>query len=152
RRTQLNSFLNRNYRPQVVFGGSPDLTSLVDAAPIQNISQFGPTPGYFSGTDLASLGIPTGIFQSLALGAADSTIGLRFWQFNYFTNDNWRARRGFTLDYGLRYELNTVPREVNSRIENTFSLSQLPASDPSLKIAVPFTQGGAFFDSQALIS
>ncbi len=138
RRTQLNSFLNRNFRPQVVFGGTPDLTAQFPGAPIQDISQDGPTPGFFSGSDLASLGIPTGIFQSLSVGAPDSTIGLRFWQFNFFANDNWRARRGLTLDYGLRYELNTVPREVNSRIEDTFSLNQLPPGDPSLSIAVSF--------------
>ncbi|MGH9842772.1 MAG: carboxypeptidase-like regulatory domain-containing protein [Blastocatellia bacterium] len=135
RRTQLNSFLNRNFRPQVVFGGSPDLTRRFAAAPIQDLSQSGPTPGYFSGSDLASLAIPTGIFQSLAIGNADSTIGLRFWQLNFFANDNWRARRGLTLDYGLRYELNTVPREVNSRIERTFGLDQLPQSDPNIQIA-----------------
>lgn len=134
RRTQLNSFLNRNYRPQVIFGGSPDLTRLFDQAPLQNISQFGPTPGYFNGADLASLGIPTGIFQSLAIGEPNSAIGLRFWQLNFFANENWRARRGLTLDYGLRYELNTVPREVNSRIESTFPLNNLPTADDSLRI------------------
>jgi hypothetical protein len=152
RRTQLNSFLNRNFRPQVVFGGSPDLTSLFNNAPIQNISQFGPTPGFFSGTDLASLGIPTGIFQSLAVGAPDSTIGLRFWQLNFFTNDNYRVRTGLTFDYGLRYELNTVPREVNSRIEKTFSLGQVPSSDQSFSIAAPFTNGSVVFRNQDLLN
>ena len=153
RRTQLNSFLNRNFRPQVVFGGSPDLTGLFrNNAPIQDISQFGPTPGFFSGADLASLGLPTGIFQSLAIGAPDSTIGLRFWQLNFFTNDNWRARRGLTLDYGLRYELNTVPREVNSRIEDTFSMGGLPTSDPSFSVTAPFTDGRVIFNSQNLLN
>src|SRR5262249_51445490 len=107
RRTQLNSLLNRNFRPQVVFGGSPDLTSRFLSAPVPSITQRGPTPGYFRGVDLASLAIPTGIFQSLAIGNADSTLGLRFWQLNFFANDNWRARRGLTLNYGLRYEINT---------------------------------------------
>ena len=134
RRTQLNSSLNRNYRAQVFFGGTPDLTSRYNQAPLQNISQSGPTPGYFSGADLASLGIPTGLFQSLAIGTPNSTIGLRLWQLNFFANDNWRAHRGLTLDYGLRYELNTVPREVNSRIENTFGLNNLPTADTSLRI------------------
>ncbi|HKQ76442.1 MAG TPA: carboxypeptidase-like regulatory domain-containing protein [Blastocatellia bacterium] len=154
RRTQLNSFLNRNFRPQVVFGGSPDLTSLFPNAPIPFISQFGPTPGFFSGSDLASLGLPTGIFQSLAIGAPDSTVGLRFWQLNFFANDNWRPRRGLTLDYGLRYELNTTPREVNSRIEDTFSLSGIPAGDPSLNIAASFDAlnptKNIIFDGQSL--
>ncbi|MDX2032643.1 MAG: carboxypeptidase-like regulatory domain-containing protein [Blastocatellia bacterium] len=152
RRTQLNSFQNRNYRPQVVFGGSPDLTNLFSSAPIPNISQFGPTPGFFSGADLASLGIPTGIFQSLAIGTPDSTIGLRLWQLNGFVNDNWRARRGLTLDYGVRYEINTVPREVNSRIENTFGLSGLPTADQNISIAAPFSDGKIIFRNQDLIN
>jgi Carboxypeptidase regulatory-like domain len=149
RRTQLNSSLNRNYRPQVFFGGSPDLTSNISTAPIKNISSFGPTPGFFSGSDLAALGIPTGIFQSLAIGTPNSTIGLRSWQFNLFANNNWRARRGLTLDYGLRYEFNTVPHDVNNRIENTFALDQLPQPDPSLSIARPLIS--ATFDNQRLI-
>ncbi len=157
RRTQLNSFLNRNYRPQVVFGGTPDLTNspfvqeFSSRIPFQNPSQFGPTPGFFSGTDLAALGIPTSISQALALNTPDSTIGLRFWQLNFFFNDNWRARRGLTLDYGLRYELNTVPKEVNQRIEKTFALDQLPANDPNLRIAAPFTNAQTIYDPQRLL-
>jgi hypothetical protein len=152
RRTQLNSFLNRNFRPQVFFAGSPDLTGSIPSAPLPNISQFGPTPGFFSGSDLAALGIPTGIFQSLSIGAPDSTIGLRFWQLNFFATDNWRAGRGLTFNYGLRYELNTVPSEVNSRIEKTFGLDQVPQPDQSFSIAAPFTNGGLVFDTQRLIS
>jgi len=130
RRTQLNSFLNRNFRPQVVFGGTLDVDLFN-----QKLSQGGPTPGFFSGSDLAALGLPTGIFQSLAIGSPDTTVGLRFWQYNFFFNDNWRVRRGLTLDVGLRYEYNTVPREANNRIENTFRLNNLPAVDPSLGVA-----------------
>ncbi len=154
RRTQLNSFLNRNFRPQVVFGGTPDLTAIFppSQSPFPDISKSGPTPGFISGSDLASLGIPTGIFQSLAIGTPDSTIGLRFWQFNFFTNDNWRARRGLTLDYGMRYEINTVPREVNGRIEKTFGLPQLPSADQNLVLGVPFTDGRVTFSNQDLLN
>jgi hypothetical protein len=150
RRAQLNSFLNRNFRPQIVFGGMPDLRDAAPLAPIPDLSRFGPTPGFFSGADLASLGLPSGILQSLAIGTPDSTIGLRFWQYNFFFNDNWRVRRGLTVDYGLRYEYNTVPREANGRIENTFSLDLLPAVDPSLSVAV-ISQNQAFpFQTSAL--
>ena len=144
RRTQLNSSLDRNYRTQVIFGGSLDLTGVFDRRfpdadiPFVNFSQFGPTPGYFRGSDLAALGIPTGIFQSLSAGTPDSTIGLRFWQQNYFFNGNWRVRPGFTIDYGVRYEYNSVPREVNNRIENTFDLSTLQGVDPNLRVGLSF--------------
>jgi len=135
RRTQLNSFLNRNFRPQVTFGGTLDVTSsqfFPVQIPIRDFTRNSPTPGFFSGTDLASLGLPTNIFQSLSIGTPDSTIGLRFWQYNFFFNGNWRVRPGLTLDYGLRYEYNTVPQEVNRRIENTFSLAGLPAANQAL--------------------
>ncbi|HKE05332.1 MAG TPA: hypothetical protein VKE91_14830, partial [Blastocatellia bacterium] len=75
-----------------------------------------------------------------------------FSQFNFFTNDNWRARRGLTLDYGMRYEFNTVPREVNSRIEKTFSLGGLPASDPSASVTTVLGTTRVIFDSQNLLN
>jgi len=54
------------------------------------------------------------------------------WQYSFFFHDSWRARRGLTLNFGLRYEYNTVPREVNNRIERTFDLgSILPPIDPA---------------------
>jgi hypothetical protein len=139
RRTQLNSFLNRNFRPQVTFTGTFDQF---------NLSKCGQPQCFLSGADLAALGVPSGIFQSLSLGAPDSTIGLRFWQQNFFFNDNWRVRRGLTLDYGLRYEFNTVPIEVNRRIENTFSQS-LPTADPNLTIQLA---GGTPLNAAPLIA
>jgi hypothetical protein len=77
---------------------------------------------------------------------------LRFWQINLFANDNYRLRRGLTIDYGGRYELNTVPREVNQRIENTFGLSQAPQPDQSFQIGAPFSRGALVFDNQKLVS
>lgn len=151
RRTQLNSFLDRNYRTQVIFGGTLDLTGVFDTRfpganiPFPNLSRFGPTPGFFRGSDLASLGIPTGIFQGLNAGASNSSIGLRFWQHNFFINDNWRVRPGLTIDYGVRYEYNTVPREVNNRIENTFDLSGIPSTNPALGIAVSYIDEDGIF-------
>jgi len=156
RRVQLNSFLNRNFRPQVVFSGTPDLTGdfaqEIPTLQLPNLSNYGPTPGYFSGSDLAALGIPSGIFQSLAIGTPDTTVGLRSWQYNFFFNDNWRVRRGLTLDYGLRYEYNTVPREVNRKIEQTFRLDRLPAVDPTMSIAVLFQNDLVPLDSARLAS
>jgi hypothetical protein len=142
RRTQLNSFLNRNFRPQVTFSGTFDQF---------NISKCGQPQCFLSGADLAALGIPSGIFQSLSLGAPDSTVGLRFWQHNFFFNDNWRVRRGLTIDYGLRYELNTVPREVNERIERTFTQT-LPGADPSIRILLPNNREDGPLDSAPLIA
>ncbi len=139
RRTQLNSFLDRNFRPQIIFGGSTDFSGSIPLSaqarlPVeaQRLSRYGTTPGYFSGADLAAIGVPTGIFQSLSLGSPDTTIALRLWQQNFFVSDAWRVRPGLTFNFGLRYEYNTVPREANGRIERTFDLSRiLPPIDPA---------------------
>jgi hypothetical protein len=150
RRTQLNSFLHRNFRPQVVFGGTADLTltTPVNGLPsvLRGLSRLGDTPGFFSGSDLAALGLPTGIFQALSIGSPNTEIGLRLWQHNFFFTDTWRLRRGLTLNYGLRYEYNTVPREVNRRIENTFSLNNVPPVDPAISFGASTPQFLAAFN------
>ncbi|HYP28071.1 MAG TPA: carboxypeptidase-like regulatory domain-containing protein [Blastocatellia bacterium] len=114
RRTQLNSFLERNFRPLAVFSAAADLS------PQQISTQQGSNVGGFLlGRDFAAAGAPTGFFQTQAL-VPDSTIGLSYWQHNFFFSDQIRVRPNFTLTLGLRYELNTVPSEMNDRIESTF--------------------------------
>ena len=111
RRNQLNSFLDRNFRPLAVFSGAVDLANrrLGDRQ----------SQGFILGRDFAATGAPTGVFQAQAL-VSDSTIGLRYWQTNYFLSDEIRIRPNFALTLGVRYELNTVPTDVNNRIERTF--------------------------------
>ena len=111
RRVQSNSLQNRNYR------------SLIEINPGLNVID-----GGFSvvpAIQMATLGI-TSALQTLTLDRSDSIIGLRFNELNFFFNDNWRIRRNVTLDYGLRYEYNSVPHEVNNRIEDALQLKNLP--------------------------
>ncbi|MGH9844117.1 MAG: hypothetical protein ACREEM_35750, partial [Blastocatellia bacterium] len=114
RPTQLNSFLNRNFRPVAVFNGAQDISPQLGGPATSPY-------GFYLGRDYLAAGAPTGFFQTLASGAADSAIRLRYWQNNLFLADQIRVRPNFTLTLGLRYELNTVPREVNRRIESTFN-------------------------------
>jgi len=123
RRIQLNSSLERNFRPLAVFNGVRDRSS----------NRFGPFRGQIParandtlvlGTDLAALGVPTGFFQTLAV-ARDSTIGLRYLENNLFLADQIRVRPNFTLTLGVRYELNTVPEDVNRHTEFDTSLPEL---------------------------
>jgi len=123
RRIQLNSRQDRNYRPALVFNPTFKLVTDVNG----NVTDFSGIPG----TDIANLGVPTAIFQTITAGVPDSTIGLRFTELNFFINDNWRARPNLTVDYGLRYEYNSVPHEKNRRIEKALSLETLPASGVS---------------------
>ncbi|HSE97242.1 MAG TPA: TonB-dependent receptor, partial [Blastocatellia bacterium] len=130
RRVQLNSRLARNYRPRIVYGngvisfGALDQTNPSPPFPFVADSD---GPQVLPGFQLATIGQPSSIFQTLTVGFSDPTIGLRFTEYNFFFNDNWRVRPNFTLDYGLRYEYNTVPREVNDRIERALTLEGLPS-------------------------
>ena len=123
RRYQLNSVLDRLYRPQAVFGYG---TFIVD----QGGNTLSET--LLPGVQAATLGVPSSVLQTMTLGAPDSTIGLRFTEYHAFVNDNWRIRPNLVLDYGLRYEYNTVPREVNNRIENALQLKTLPPAGTTL--------------------
>ncbi|CAN5131377.1 hypothetical protein BH20ACI1_BH20ACI1_13730 [soil metagenome] len=133
RRTLLDSDLPRNSRPLVTFNGSPDLFDLcqVISCGNQGTNQNACVGIFCSGTDLAAAGAATGFFQSLVLPGKDARIKLGFNQLNFFAQDEWRLNRQITLSYGLRYEYNTVPKEVDNKIEDTFSQS-LPSSVASL--------------------
>jgi hypothetical protein len=121
RHAQLNSRLERNFRPRAVFSGSADIISKFQTPTFINPNQF------YSGSDFVATGAVTGFFQTQGLIAnatsssyPDPTIGLRYWLGDFFFSDQIRARPNLTLTVGLRYELNTVPGEVNRRIERTF--------------------------------
>lgn len=117
RRTELNSELPRNSRGVVTFNGAPRLifTNGVPRFP----TAADPNP-IVSGIDLAAIDAPNNMFLTLTTGGPDS-IGLRFYQINFYGQDEWRPRSGLSLSFGLRYEYNTPPREVHGLIENTFS-------------------------------
>jgi hypothetical protein len=113
RRTQLNSRLDRNFLPQVVFNGAPNLGRLSSSGNSSN------APAFLTGTDFIATKTPTSFFQVQA-DTPDSRIGLRFRQLDLFAFDRIRFGEKFTLTVGLRYERNTVPVESNRRIERTF--------------------------------
>lgn len=127
RRSQLNSFSDRNSRPLVLFGAG-----LISSGCMQNpLCPFATEDGLLRGTDLASLGAPGGFLQALSTAAvADSTIGLRVAQYDFFVHDEWRVAQNLILNLGIRYELQQVPSEVNRRIEKTLQLT--PSAFPRL--------------------
>jgi hypothetical protein len=114
RRSELNSELPRNSRPLVTFAGAPELAFNDEA------ETFAFTGRFIRPETLAAASAPSGFFQTLAL-EGESAIGLRFYQLNFYAQDTWRVRPALSLSYGLRYEYNTPPREVNRRIESTFN-------------------------------
>ncbi|MFN2453030.1 MAG: TonB-dependent receptor [Pyrinomonadaceae bacterium] len=119
RRTELNSDLPRNFRPLITFNGAPQLGT--NAA-----GNLAFTGNFVRPEDLAAAGAASGFFQTLTAGS-DAAINLRFYQINFFGQDEWRIRPNLSLSYGLRYEYNTPAREVNRRVESSFN-------DPALRL------------------
>jgi hypothetical protein len=124
RRSELNSDLPRVFRPVVTFNGAPRLvfdgSKFVAPATSDSVQFIRPE-------DLVAMGAASGFFLTLTNGRADADINLRFYQTNLFVQDEWRIRPNVTLSYGLRYEYNSPPRELNNKIESTFN-------DPALDL------------------
>jgi hypothetical protein len=128
RRTELNSELPRNARPLITVYGAPRLTGtpVVQRDPQGNVIRVtGFTNlrlgnSFISAVDLAAAGVTSGFFQTLSTKGS-SHINLRYYQFDFFGQDEWRLRPNFSLSYGLRYEYNTPARELNRKIESTFN-------------------------------
>lgn len=133
RRTQLNSDLPRNARPQITFGSTPAVDFNPQTGAVRVDSQGNYIFGrFFSPVFAAAAAAPNNLSQTLATGPLavnKSYIGLRYNQYNFFAQDEWRVRPDLSISYGLRYEYNSPPREVDSIIEKSFSdpkLSLLP--------------------------
>jgi hypothetical protein len=123
RRTELISDLPRNSRPLITFNGTPRLLFDFDLA-TGNTSNFR-FDGFLNPTDVAASEAPTGFFQSFQLPGTSSYLNLRYYQYNFFGQDQWRIRPTLSLSFGLRYEYNTPPTSANDQLERTFNSSQL---------------------------
>lgn len=136
RRTDLNSDLPRNSRPQILFTGAPRIIPMGFTSSGQPTGFRLPRPGdpapLLSPATLAAASAPSNSFLSIANGA-DSALNLRNYQFNFFAQDDYRVRPNLTLSYGLRYELNTVPEDRQQRIEKTFNDPLIASSLPGLQ-------------------
>jgi hypothetical protein len=122
RRTELNSDLPRNARPLLTFATAVNTTADCNQAGQCTNARF---TNYILPTSLAAGASANNLQQTLAL--RDSNIGLRYHQYNFFAQDEWRVRPNLSLSYGLRYEYNTPPRERHRVIENSFK-------DPNLTL------------------
>ncbi len=117
---QMDSRLDRNYRPRIEVNNG--ILNTIDATnPANNSTSF------LYGTDFANIGLASSILQVLTQNQPNSNIGLRFKEFNFFLNDNYRLASNFVLDFGFRYEKNTVPTEAHGIIESALRLENLPS-------------------------
>jgi len=124
RRIQLNNDLNRNARPLAQFGGLPNPNGNMPLVADQSCSLTAPScilsQRVFAPATLAAAGVPTGFFQTLSDGT-DTSLGIRFSEFNFFFQDEINVTSSFRLIAGLRYELNTVPQTVGNKLEHAFN-------------------------------
>lgn len=67
-----------------------------------------------SGLEDFFAGLPTWGQQLIG----DPTRNIHNWGYAAFIQDDWRAARGLTINFGLRYELNTVIKEANNLLGN----------------------------------
>ena len=105
RYTQLNRLYDLAFNGQITFSGLDNLAgtdSMGNPANIPNAL-----------IDFAQ-GIPDGALQFIG----DSHRNFRTWGFGFFAQDSFRLRRNLTLNYGLRYELNTVLHEAHGRLSS----------------------------------
>ncbi len=127
RRVQFNSFLDRNYRAQVSF--VPGFFSNLDQGGFE----------IRNAVDFASLGLQADFLQALAT-VPDSSLGLRFTEMNFFIHDSFKVHPRVTIEAGLRYERNTVPTDVNRKIEDALLLTRndFPVAAGSEDLAAGF--------------
>ncbi|MGH9945019.1 MAG: TonB-dependent receptor domain-containing protein, partial [Pyrinomonadaceae bacterium] len=130
RRAELNSDLPRNSRPLITFNGAPRLLLNPDLT-LRFATNDDPGGRFFSGVDLAAASAASGFLQTFST-TGSSGINLRYHQYYFFGQDEWRVRPNLSLSYGLRYEYTTPPREVNGLIERTFN-SRLLDLAPSFR-------------------
>jgi hypothetical protein len=116
RRTELHSDLPRNARPLLVFNGTPGAERLPGGG--------AQLVGFLKPVDLTAASAPSGMLQ-VVQASPDSSVNLRYYQYNYFAQDDWRVRSNLTLSLGLRYEYNTPVSETQRRIERTFNDASL---------------------------
>ena len=125
---QFNTRQDRFYRPQVVYGPGfmdfgntttgPD--SLVPTQPRTILT----------GVQLASVGLASALLQTITSDIPNSIISLRTRELHLFFNDNARVRPNLTIDVGIRYEYNAVPRDANGSFERS-----VQAIDPVIATA-----------------
>ena len=144
RRTILDSDLPRNSRLLITstgaFGSSynPNNSFPVNTGPpICTASLISSNtlcvPRIISPIDLVTSGNTSGVFQTLVLPDNDADISLTFNQFNFFAQDDYTTlKRNLKISFGLRYELNTVPKEADDKIENSFQ-ANLPSEALGLR-------------------
>jgi len=156
-----NSFTSRSLVTLAPFGDFGVSTIMVNP----NLPQcdpfgfFGPIntsdPYQNCGTDAS--GNPDIVFQDMAnalLGAMDTEQQSQFFdksgtrtandlrrfrqhEYDFYIQDSWKLRSNLTLNFGIRYQFNGVPYEVDNNLSNLFENASGPAPDALNPLTTP---------------
>src|SRR5205085_1300853 len=123
RKIQINSTLDRDFRPLAVFGGlrtstpSPNISVRQPGSPALQTQAFSPAT-------LLAGGTPTGLFQTLAVNP-NSMARIRFVQISFFEQTNWRAGKNLNINLGSRLNYLTRLHTKGKTLERDFDLNRL---------------------------
>ncbi len=118
RYTQLNRLYDLAFNGQITFSGLDNTAGTDSMGSPVNI----PNPLI----DFA-LGLPDGALQFVG----DSHRNFRFTSYGIFAQDSFKLRPNLTLNYGLRYELNTVLHEAHGRLSSWWPQKYTTFLDPT---------------------
>lgn len=117
------------------FGGELRRTQINAFQAIAPNAFFVFTPSFPSNDGFANflMGRPTVFYQ----GLGDLSRGLRNWENSLYAQDEWRVSSRLTVNYGVRWEINTPFNEVRDRL-NTFVPGQQSTVFPQAPLGVLF--------------
>jgi hypothetical protein len=148
-----NSFTSRSLVTLAPFGDFGYSTIKANASlaqPCDPFGFFGPVPSdqyQNCGTDAS--GNPDFVFQDMAntlIGVMDTEQQSQFFdksgtrsandlrrfrqhEYDFYVQDSWKVRPNLTLNFGVRYQFNGVPFEVDNNLSNLFEKASGPAPD-----------------------
>src|ERR1700676_2414220 len=86
-----------------------------------NMDQLSESSGAFTFSSLTNF-LTNQPHKFTAAQSANPTVGLRQTLFGVYIQDDWRARPNLTLNLGLRWEMTTVPTDVQGKLATLFNL------------------------------
>ena len=101
--------LHRNDVKNAAYGNARGSITFLGGVVSANPAPAGSSPleDFFAGAPFKS---------SVTVG--DPTLQLHNWAYGAFFQDDWRATRNLTINFGVRYEFSSVPQEAHNRLGN----------------------------------
>jgi hypothetical protein len=118
----------------------------------RGIFNFNGTPGSastgYTSTGYGAADFVLGLAQSSTTPVFPTKGSIGEWRDGFFVLDNWQVMQKLTVNYGLRYELPTVPYSLNgyTRILNANDTALIPASTATTPATFKPTPGFKFID------